>query len=67
MYRLTSVYNEFCVLQEQPNEPEESRGSLHVTFTYDPMAAVLTVKLIEVNKRTKQKKLRHVIPAIPVC
>lgn len=35
--------------QESPGEPEDVRGSLHVTLTYDPIAGILAVRLIEVS------------------
>lgn len=36
--------------QESPGEPEDVRGSLHVTLTYDPIAGILTVRVVEVSE-----------------
>ncbi|GLV41487.1 Synaptotagmin alpha [Carabus blaptoides fortunei] len=40
----TSLYQ-----KEQPSEPEDIRGSVHITLTYDPVAGILTVRLIEAH------------------
>ncbi|GJQ84144.1 putative C2 domain protein [Trypoxylus dichotomus] len=33
--------------KESPNEPGDIRGSVHVNLSYDPIAGILTVRLIE--------------------
>ncbi|KAI4464517.1 synaptotagmin [Holotrichia oblita] len=33
--------------KESPNEPDDIRGSVHVGLNYDPVAGILTVRLIE--------------------
>jgi hypothetical protein len=32
-----------------PTVPEDTRGSIQLTLTYDPVAGILTVRLIEVR------------------
>ncbi|XP_075214201.1 synaptotagmin alpha [Lycorma delicatula] len=42
----TTLYQK-PVQSRTPSEPEDLRGSVHLTLTYDPAAGILTVRLIE--------------------
>lgn len=46
----TTLRNLYGSFQESPGgEPEQVSGSLHISLTYDPIAEILTVRLVEVS------------------